>query len=72
MLYLYRKEERKMKRTMKFKRWVDVVVKIMACLLFFIVLGVEMKTFVLTLIVKFVGTVLLFFDMMLIDKYGRI
>lgn len=61
-----------MKKTMKFKRWVDVVAKIMACLLFFIVLGVEMKTFVLTLIVKFVGTVLLFFDMMLIDKYGRI
>lgn len=61
-----------MKRTMKFKRWVDVVVKIIACLLFFIVLGVEMKTFALTLIVKFLGTVLLFFDMMLIDKYGRI
>ena len=63
---------KKQKQKKVFKRWIDAVIKIITCLLFFIVLGIEGKTFILTILIKLTGSGLLLFNMLLLDKYGRI
>ena len=56
----------------KFKRWFDAIVKVVTCLAFFIVLGVEGKTFGTTCLIKGIGTIIVLVNMYLIDEYGRI
>lgn len=63
---------KKQKQKKVFKKGIDAIVKIITCLLFFIVLGVEGKSFILTIIIKLGGSILLFYFMLLLDKYGRI
>lgn len=61
-----------MKKQAKFKRWVDVIVKCVTCIAFFITLGVECKTFLATIILKVISCAILLVNMYLIDEYGRI
>ena len=59
-------------KKLKFKRGVDVIVKILCCLFFFLFLGVETKTFITTIILKAVSITLFYMSAILIDKYGLI
>ena len=59
-------------KKLKFKRGVDVIVKILCCLFFFLFIGVELNTFITTIILKVVSITLFYMSAILIDKYGLI
>ena len=59
-------------KKLKFKRSIDCIVKVLCCLFFFLFLGVELKTFIGTILLKGISIVLFFISAILIDKYGRI
>lgn len=59
-------------KKLKFKRSIDIIVKILCCLFFFLFLGVELNTFITTILLKEISIVLFYISAIMIDKYGRI
>lgn len=59
-------------KKLKFKRSVDLIVKILCCLFFFLFIGVELNTFIGTFILKAISIILFYISAIVIDKYGLI
>lgn len=59
-------------KKLKFKRGIDLIVKILCCLFFFLFIGVELNTFIATFILKAISITLFYISAILIDKYGLI
>lgn len=59
-------------KKLRFKRSIDCIIKILCCLFFFLFLGVELKSFIGTILLKGISIVLFYIIAIMIDKYGRI
>lgn len=59
-------------KKLKFKRSIDIIVKILCCLFFFLFLGAELNTFIGTILLKAISITLFYISAILIDKYGLI